>query len=187
MKSNEVTATPPAEQDLTEAVAVVAAVAGENAAPDDDFYQELADLQRLGASERSFTDARALLETEHLEQLGVFRPIPFLKGAEIMIAHQTVAAEKREQLETKFREKYKLPQAEALTARQREVIWREAYYGTVVRDWKGIVLDGTPMEFSPANFRTLMTSRRFRQFVISASLDAEAFRADRDGALRGNS
>lgn len=186
MKSSEETV-PTGEQDLSEAVAVVASATDEAPAPDEDFYQELADLQRLGNSERSFTDARALLETEHLEQLGVWRPIPFLKGAEIMIAHQTTAADKREQLEAKFREKYKLPQGEALTAKQREVIWRESYCGTVVRDWRGIVLDGKPLEFSPTSFRSLMTSRRFRQFVIQSALDAEAFRAERDGALRGNS
>lgn len=187
MEDSKPTATPPADQELTEAVAVVAAVAGDAAAPDEDFYQELADLQKLGATEPTFSDASELLETEHLEQLGVWRPIPFLKGAEIMIAHQTASAEKREQLESKFREKYKVPQGQALTAKQREVIWREAYYGTVVRDWKGIVLHGKPLECTAPGFRTLMTSRRFRQFVIQAALDAEAFRADRDGALRGNS
>lgn len=186
---NTETITPTGEHDVTEAVAAVAAAAAAGAEQEagDDFFAELAALQHLGASERGFTDARALLETEHLEQLGVWRPVPFLKGAEILIAHQTAAAEKREQLEAKFREKYKLPLDQPLTAKNREAIWREAYYGTVAKDWRGISLDGQPLDFTAANFRKLMTSRRFRQHLISSSLDAEAFRADRDGKLRGNS
>lgn len=188
MKNNEVTATPPADVEEAAAVAVIAATAGDPVDPDNDFYAELLELQQKGAKERVFADARDLLETEHLEQVGTWRPVPFFAGAEIKVAHQTVAAEKREQLEAKFREKYSIPENQPLTAKQREVIWRESYYGTVVPEWRNFPpLDGKPMEFTAANFRLMMTSRRFRQFLIQEALRAESWRADRDGALRGNS
>lgn len=180
---------PAGEQEAAEAVAAVAAAAADGGATEvgDDFFEELAELQRQGSSEKSFVDGRALLETEHLEQLGVWRDIPFLAGAALLIAHMTVAAEKRESLEAKFREKYKVPIDQPITGKSREAIWREAYYGTVVKDWRGVTLDGNVFDFTAENFRTLMTSRRFRQFIIQASTDAEAFRAERVGKLRGNS
>jgi hypothetical protein len=64
---------------------------------------------------------------------------------------------------------------------------REAYFGTIAKDWRGFVLDGAPLPFTAENFRKYMTVRRFRLFLIGSSSDAEAFRADRDGQLRGNS
>ena len=175
----------PQDQALESAVQAVAEVKAEVPAGDD-FYAELAQLREF-ADQRGFADVSELLASEQLEQEGVWRPIPLFRGAEIRICHQTTAAEKREQLEAKFRERYSIPLNTPLTARQREAIWREAYFGTVIRDWRGVLLNGKPLEFTAENCRLLMKSRRFRLFVLQESNSFETFRSEREQALRGNS
>jgi hypothetical protein len=189
MKNDETTSTHGGEQEIASAVAAVAEAEAEGADPalGDDFFAELAEIQRLGQKERAFADGRDLFNAEHREQLGVWRPVPFLRGAEVLIAHQSLCLEKRETLEARFREKYKIPVDQPITGKAREAIMRESFFGTAAKDWRGVVLDGQELPFTAEHFRKYMTVRRFRIFISTASLDAEAFRADRDGKLRGNS
>lgn len=186
MKSKEET-TPPVDTEEAAAVAVIAEAAGQSTDPDNDFYAELLELQQLASTDRAFADDRELFETETAEQTGVWRPCPWRKGAEILIAHQTLAIEKRERLEVKFRELHHIPLGQPLAGKGREAVWRESFYGTVIRDWRGFVLDGQAVPFTAENLRRYMNIRRFRQFVLAESNNAETFRADREKALRGNS
>lgn len=185
--SNEVTATPPADTEEAAAVAVIAATAGDPVDPDNDFYAELLELQSSSGKEVLFSDDSELFASEELEQSGVWRPVPWRPTAKVLIAHQTRALEKRERLELQFREKHQIPLGQALSAKVREAIWRESFYKTVVGDWEGFVLGGVSVPFTADNLRKYMTSRRFRQFVLGESNNAETFRADREKSLRGNS
>lgn len=178
---------PPAESEDAAAIAVIAASAGDAVDPDNDFYQELLELQSASTPEILFADDSELFASEQLEQSGVPRPVPWRPSARTMIAHQTRSTEKRERLELAFREKHKIPLGQPLSAKVREALWRESFYGTVVVGWEGYVLHGEPVPFTAENLRLYMKSRRYRQYVLSESNNAETFRAARTADLRGNS
>lgn len=178
---------PPAESDDAAAIAVIAASAGDAVDPDNDFYQELLELQAAAKPEVLFSDDSELFASEELEQSGVWRPVPWRPSARTLIAHQTRSIEKRDRLELAFREKNKIPLGQPLSAKVREAIWRESFYKTVVNGWEGYVMGGEAVPFTAENFRKYMTSRRYRQYVMSESNNAETFRAARAADLRGNS
>ncbi len=188
MKSNEVAAfPPPAESEDAAAIAVIAATAGDPVDPDNDFYAELLELQSAAATEILFADDSELFASEQLEQSGVWRPVPWRPSARTLIAHQTRSTEKRERLEMQFREKHKIPLGQPLSAKVREALWRESFYKTVINGWEGYVLGGESVPFNAENLRKYMQSRRYRQYVLSESNNAETFRAARAADLRGNS
>lgn len=149
------------------------------------FLEELAALEAELEGE-PFEDLRDLLDTDHAETLGLTFDWPAMPGAKVTIAHMSAAVAKKTQLETKYRSKHrKLPQ-DSLPSNVEERLWHEAMYGTVVKGWSGLKLDGKPFGFTLDNYRTLMKIRRFRAFVIEKSRDADAFRSRADEEIRGN-
>lgn len=149
---------------------------------DDLFIAGLADLQPT--SERPFESLDELFAVEDREQRGVWERWPSTTDAEVLIAHVTAAAEKREQLETRIREKHKIPDGKPLSRNLNEALWRASYFGTVVKGWRGSFFNGR--EFNEANFRAAMGSRQFRFFIQKNAMNAERFRIARVERLSGN-
>lgn len=175
-------------QALDAAVAAVTAAAEAPHGAEDDLelLDELAKLQAESAEE-TFADISELFETEHREQLGVWIDWPAVPGARVHIAHFSACADKREELERRFRERHQVATETPLSRRVSEALWRECFFGTVVKGWSGLLKAGQAFEFNERNFRELIQVRRFRAFVRDKSTAAEAFRAKREEGLRGNS
>jgi hypothetical protein len=66
-----------------------------------------------------------------------------------------------------------------------ERLWREALFGTVVKGWEGIPLNGFALPFNEKNYRILIANRRFRSFVFEQA--RSGFREKVAESARGNS
>lgn len=168
------------QHDEDVAVAAVAAVSTDEPT---DILDELAKLREPATPAAS--DLRTLLAAAELEELGVWEHWPELEGAEFLIAHLGASNDKRQRLEERFREKHQVTDP-VLPPVIREALFRESFYGTVIKGWRGVVLDGKPFEFSEANCRTLLRVRTFRSWIFRKASDVERFRSQRAEAVRGN-
>jgi len=172
------------QQDDAGIDAAVAAVAAAPASEPTDILDEIAKLREAPAVPfRDFGDA---ITSAELEDLGVWQRWPDIEEGEFLIAHMSASHEKRQALEERFREKHKIDEP-VLPPNVREALFRESFFGTVVKGWRNVKRNGQPFEFNAENYRTAIRVRSFRQWVFKTATDAERFRAKRDEALRGNS
>lgn len=137
--------------------------------------------------EEPFRGFEAIEAVEEVEQLGIAIIWP-LTGAKLRIAHVNACTTKRDNLEDQWRRQNRKPPEQALPKPVEEELWKQALYRTVVLPWDSFPLNdkGDQLEFNKKNYRRVIESRRFRQFVLQASANAQKFRDAADESVRKN-
>lgn len=123
------------------------------------------------------------------EEAGVWSPWPVIAGARVLVAHLSAASDRQQELDAAYRKRFKIAPGVELQKNVREAIFRESFFGTVVRDWSGMRLSRTSpdeLPFNLANYRRLVKLRQFRGWVFVQATDQERFRVESAEALRGN-
>lgn len=130
-------------------------------------------------------DLKKVLEQEEIERTGVWLPILLMPGEEMEVLVSPIgnseANEKFIQLEKEYRRKARLKVKKPLESDVEERLWRQALFGTAVKDWresatKALKMAGKRHEFNEDNFLSLMdNSLKFRASVLSVVTEEEAF------------
>lgn len=152
-----------------------------------EFFDELAEVMDALEEDVRFEDIDDLFESEEAEHEGRWFPWPAMPGMEIHIAHFSSCMDRRNELEEKLRKRKGIAPGVPLSDKVSEQLWRESFFGTVVRGWRGAKRGGYEFVFNLQNFRKMQGSRYFRGFVMKKSKDAENFRAQRVEEISGNS
>lgn len=160
--------------------------------------EQLAALESLGvtvdrathgvAEQQKFRSLDELFEQEEAELLGREFEWDAVPGCFITIAHASAARQKMLKMEAAYREKRQVPLGQPLPTDALLSLIRDAYFGTVVKGWRGMKLKGAELAFTEAVHRRLWDgARRYREFVLAKASAEEEFRRQQNEAARGNS